>query len=324
MQGLGTVTMFTLKQLEAFYWSGVLGSFSTASAKLHTTQSAIAKRVTELENIVGSPLLERRPRALIPTSQGRQLLALAEEMLAINNKIVRTMVAANGLEGIVRLGATELVSMTWFAQFISEAQRQYPRVQLLPDIDGGVTLYQRLQDGSLDLAIMPGPFWSHDYECVWLGSVSNAWMASPSLQLDKKNDLSPQDLLRFPVISQPNNSALSHLYDAWFTEQGLAINRVLTCNSLGVVAQLTALGLGISFLPRSYFRPLVERGELCELNVTPDLPKVHYYIVYRKSVLSPVSELLIELARKVCNFDLQGVTPQISVPGQDAHQRSGQ
>ncbi len=298
--------MYTLKQIEAFYWSSLLGSFSASAKKLHATQSAIAKRVTELEAFVGDPLLERRPGELVLTQHGRRLFGLAEELLELNSRILQKMVDPASFEGVLRLGATELVGLTWLAKLIDQVNRHYPRIQLLPEIDGGVTLYNRLGDGALDLVIMPGPFWSYEYDCVPLASVHNVWMASPKLELDANTLLSPHDLVSFPVITQPTNSALSHLYDAWFTEQGLSVNRVLTCNSLGVVAQLTMLGLGVSYLPSSYFAPLVDSGELRKLSVTPDLPRVHYYVVYKKSVLSPLQSAIIELARQVCDFELPG------------------
>ena len=41
--------MFTYKQLEALYWIAELGGFAAAARKLNTTQSAISKRVQELE-----------------------------------------------------------------------------------------------------------------------------------------------------------------------------------------------------------------------------------------------------------------------------------
>ncbi|KAG1252054.1 hypothetical protein G6F65_018085 [Rhizopus arrhizus] len=64
MRFASTAAMYTLKQLEAFYWSSELGSFSASSRKLHTTQSAVAKRVGELEAFAGSPLFERRAKKL--------------------------------------------------------------------------------------------------------------------------------------------------------------------------------------------------------------------------------------------------------------------
>lgn len=306
MRHPSTAAMYTLKQLEAFYWSSELGSFSASSRKLHTTQSAVAKRVGELEGFAGAPLFERHARRLVLTQQGRRLFDLARQMLDLNSRLVQHMADPASFEGVIRLGVTELVGMTWLARLIKHISLRYPRVQLMPDIDGGITLYERLERDQLDLAIMPGPFWSHQYDCTHLGAVTNVWMASPTLDIDASARLSPRDLAPYPVISQPTNSALSHLYDAWFAEQGLSVKRVLTCNSLGMMAQLTMLGLGISYLPGAYFAPLVERGALRQLDVLPPLPTINYYAVYKKSLVNPVVTRLIEIARAECAFEVAG------------------
>jgi len=298
--------MYTLKQLEAFYWSAVLGSFSASSRKLHATQSAVAKRVGELEAFSGTPLFERRAKSLVLTQHGRKLFERAREMLELNSRMVLEMADPGRFEGSVRLGVTELVALTSLAGMIGHLNQRYPKVQLLPEIDGGITLYQRLERDELDLAIMPGPFWSYEYDCVPLGAVVNVWMASPRLDLPAGQPLSAHDLAPFPVISQPSNSALSHLYDAWFAEQGLSVKRVLTCNSLAMMAQLAMLGLGISYLPGAYFAPLVARGALRQLEVQPDLPTINYYAVYKKSVINPVVSTVIDIARETCNFEVAG------------------
>lgn len=155
---------------------------------------------------------------------------------------------------------------------------------------------------------MPGPFWSYQYACVLLGSVKNVWMASPALDIDFKADLTPEDLIAYPVISQPTTSALSHLYDVWFAEQGLSVRRMLTCNSLGMMAQLTMLGLGISYLPEAYFAPLVRQNALRQLNVKPDLPIVNYYAVFKKSMVDPVVMKVVDAALVECSFDGGGAS----------------
>lgn len=297
--------MYTLKQMEAFYWSAELGSFAASSKKLHTTQSAIAKRVAELEVFSGAPLLDRKTKQLVLTPRGRQLLELAQETLELSSRVVQKIASPQSFEGVVRLGVTELVGLTSLAPLIDQVSRSFPQLQLMPEIDGGVTLYQRLGDDTLDMAIMPGPFWSYEYDCVPLGSIRNEWMASPALGLDPAIMLAPRDLVAYPVITQPTNSALSHLYDAWFTEQGLSVNRVLTCNNMVVVARLTMLGLGISYLPPALFTPMVERGELVQLRVAPHLPRVHYYAVFKKNLMSPNVAKVIEIAQAVCHFDAQ-------------------
>lgn len=298
--------MYTIKQMEAFYWSAKIGSFSSAAKRLHATQSAIAKRVAELEAFVGSPLFERRPKVLILNQNGRRLFKLAEQMLALNTHIIDQIADTAKVSGTVRLGATELVGLTWLARLIDQVKRRYPDIELLPHIDGGVTLYENLSEGALDLAIMPGPFWSHEFESIHLGSVQNSWMSSPKLDIDFDSMLTGPDLARFPVITQPTNSALTYLYGAWFAEQDINVNRVLTCNSLGIVAQLTMLGLGISFLPVTYFSHLEESGGLRRINVRPALPEIHYYVVYRKGVLSPLHSIIVKLAQETCDFEVPG------------------
>ena len=176
MHFTSTAAMYTLKQLEAFYWSSELGSFSASSRKLHTTQSAVAKRVGELEAFAGAPLFERRAKKLVLTAQGRKLFELAREMLDLNSRIVQNMADPASFEGVVRLGVTELVGMTWLARLVSQISLRYPKVQLMPEIDGGITLYERLEQDQLDLAIMPGPFWSYQYDCVHLLSLIHIMM----------------------------------------------------------------------------------------------------------------------------------------------------
>ncbi len=63
MHFTSTAAMYTLKQLEAFYWSSELGSFSASSRKLHTTQSAVAKRVGELEAFLARRCSSAAPRS---------------------------------------------------------------------------------------------------------------------------------------------------------------------------------------------------------------------------------------------------------------------
>ena len=50
--------MITLKQIEAIYWIVELGSFEAAAAKLNMSQSAISKRVQELEDAFGVSIFD--------------------------------------------------------------------------------------------------------------------------------------------------------------------------------------------------------------------------------------------------------------------------
>lgn len=87
----------TIKQLEALYWTAKLGSFQAAADKLCATQSAIAKRVNELESSFDMRLLDRRGNKSVLTLQGKEFLEHAEDVLDATSKLMLAMSNAREL-----------------------------------------------------------------------------------------------------------------------------------------------------------------------------------------------------------------------------------
>lgn len=293
--------MYTLKQLEAFCASAMLGSFTDASRQLVVTQSTIAKRVAELEATVGTDLFVRLGKTLRLTAAGEKLLPSAQEMMRLQERIAHTMMATSHLEGYIRIGATDLVGLTWLPTLIQTMRLRFPKIRIMPEIDGGVRLYERLERNELDIAIIPWPFESPSVETVALGSIRNVWMVSPDFELPQ-GVLTPAQISALPIIGQPDNSALTVLYRKWFTENGFNLNNILSCNSLGMVAKLTTYGLGVSYLPFNYFQPQVQAGELKVVEATPALPLVTYFAILPRST-TPLIDNLLSVIHEVQDFE---------------------
>src|SRR5664280_439363 len=100
------LSMITLKQLEAFYWCTKLQSFARAANRLPTSQSAISKRISELERAIGQPLFDRGRRAARLTARGTQLLAGAEQMLGLRDDLLASAGHAPAAMRHFRLGVT--------------------------------------------------------------------------------------------------------------------------------------------------------------------------------------------------------------------------
>src|SRR6185437_2713914 len=71
-RGVGKV--ITLKQVEALYWIAELGSFEAAALRLNTTQSAISKRIQELESRFDLEIFDRSRRTACLTPKGEEIL----------------------------------------------------------------------------------------------------------------------------------------------------------------------------------------------------------------------------------------------------------
>ena len=105
--------MFTFKQMEALYWIVQLGSFEAAARKLNASQSAISKRINELESTFDFPVFDRTSRTARVTDKGSELFEYAKELLDRRDEIVERVSANEILARRIRIGVTELTALTW-------------------------------------------------------------------------------------------------------------------------------------------------------------------------------------------------------------------
>ena len=69
------------QNLKAFITVANSGSFSEAAELLHLTQSAISKRIAQLEHQIGKKLFDRIARQVTLTEAGTELLPRAQRIL---------------------------------------------------------------------------------------------------------------------------------------------------------------------------------------------------------------------------------------------------
>lgn len=291
----------TIKQLEALHWVARLGSFQAAAARLHTTQSAISKRISELETGLGRDLFDRSRRTAQLTPAGRRLSDRAQEILQLNERLFSELAEPQEFEGDFRLGATELIGMTWLPRYLRQARERYPALRLEVDVDVGGRLLEKLGQGRYDLALVPGRVWGKLFEDVPLRTLNRCWMTSPALGVPART-LTVQELAAYPVVSQYPDTVHAQLQSAWFMRAGHPMQQVVLANSFAVVGELVQAGLGIGLMPVDYYGPALRAGKLERIRVTPALPNVRYFAVYRRSDAHQLAPALAKLAKATCDF----------------------
>src|SRR5574343_499299 len=96
------------------------GSMSRAADLSNMVASAVSKRLAQLEDTVGAPLLLRKRHGVAPTPAGETLLEHARSMLMSARPIARDMVGhAAGLQGRVNVLATASVMAESMADHIA-------------------------------------------------------------------------------------------------------------------------------------------------------------------------------------------------------------
>ena len=293
--------MVTLKQLEAFFWAIELGSLEQAATRLHTTQSAISKRVQELESALDIELFDRSKRRVHATMQGQEMLPFIAEMLNLRTRLVDVAAAKQHPPRTLKLGVTDLTALTWLPQLMQRIRSSHPHIALAPIVDTSAVLVERLQTEQLDLVVVPDAFRGSRFDIVPLDSVEYAWMCSPSY-LPGKTSMALRDLQKYTIIAQLHGSGLGEIMKRWLSENQVRIKNGLPSSNLTAIASLTISGMGISYLPRRIFETAVQSGQLQVIKTTPAIPRIPYVLMYRKGATDELLRFVVSVVTDTCDF----------------------
>lgn len=296
--------MITLKQIEALQWVVQLGTFERAATKLNTTQSAISKRIKEFEVSTGISVFDRSQRGARLTEKGEHLLALAREMLAVQERMLDLKRAHEMPARRLRLGVTELSALTWLPRLVGSLRKTYPSVVIEAEVDMSRNLYDRLQEDTVDLIVIPEAFSDPEIASLRVAEIQNVWMASPTLVRERKA-ISLEELTAYTILMQGNRSGSGLYVTKWLKSEGIVLPRSLTCDSMIALLGLAVAGIGISYLPKQSFWPLVRDGKLKIVRTKPELPPIPYAAMYRNDRPSAFTRVVARLAQASCDFSRQ-------------------
>ncbi|RQU92996.1 LysR family transcriptional regulator [Burkholderia cenocepacia] len=302
--------MLTFKQMEALYWIVQLGSFDAAATRLNTTQSAVSKRIQELERAFDLTVFDRAHRSARLTDKGAELFDHAKALLEQRDRVVERMSSKEALVRHVRIGVTELTALTWLPRLIAAIQAAYPRVHVEAEVDLTATLRDRLAADTIDLIVVPQIHATDAFTATVVGEVDNAWMCAAGFMPTSRAALALTDIARFPLILQGNLSGTGHLYTRFLQEHGVATQRVLSSNSLLAQIGLTLSGLGISYLPKACVAHLVACDALEIVRTQPALPPVRYVALHRAERAQSLTAEIVRLAEHACDFSTSLLDPR--------------
>jgi DNA-binding transcriptional LysR family regulator len=303
--------MLTFKQMEALYWIVQLGTFEEAASKLNASQSAISKRIRELESSFDVAVFDRAHRSARLTEKGDQLFRYAKELLERRDEIVEQVSANEVLVRRLRLGVTELTALTWLPALISAIKTQYPKVIVEAEVELSSTLLDRLSADTVDFIVVPGTPRSERFIATPLASVANAWMCVPEL-VPRKSAVPLAEISKFPLLTQGNLSGTGAVYGRFLQDNGVTMPKIFTSNNLVAQIGLTLSGIGVSYLPIACLKYLVDDGILGVIKTNPPLPPVEYVAMYRADHAYSLNGEIAKLASACCNFESLLLRPSIT------------
>lgn len=297
----GMAHPLNIKHLETFFWIVRLGTFAAAAERLHTTQSTVSARIQELELALGVIVFDRSHYRAKLTPKGRELVAYAEQVVAMTSEIMHRIGNPASLAGVVRLGVAEMVAVTWLPALTEAVRQRFPNITLDIEVDLMNALLDQLREGDLDLVLGPGPVVEPNIASHSLGVVKFQWMAGGSLAVPG-GELTPKELAAMPLLTLSSDSHHFRHIERWFAEHGEEYRFVASCNSMGVVADLTRRGQGVSLLPAIAYPEAIADKTLRILKTRPDSMPVEFFALHLQGRFNPLADAIGALALQCSTF----------------------
>ena len=145
----------TLRHFRIFIEVASTGSITQAARNLYLTQPTVSTAVRELEEHYGTLFFDRINQRLRITDEGRRFLDYARHFIQMYDEMELAF-SNSGISGVLRIGASTNVGISYLPRFMQLFQETYPQVHTQVHIQTTAQTEAMLLNGALDLAIVGG------------------------------------------------------------------------------------------------------------------------------------------------------------------------
>ena len=243
---------FDFRDLEQFIAVAETGSIARAAERCHTVASAVSKRLSDLEDSFGTPLLVRGPKGIELTSAGHTFLARARGILHQAEQIDAELRRhASGARGHVRVFANISAIVEFLPAALASFLAKYPDVHIHLEEHVSAAIAAGVADNLADFGILSEVTAVDGLTMTPFRTDELVVVLKPDHALAGEPSLSFGEIVQLPLVGLHANSSLHHLLARAAADAGRPLNFRIRVTSFDAVCAMVAAGLGISVIPKA-------------------------------------------------------------------------
>jgi DNA-binding transcriptional LysR family regulator len=271
-----------LHQLRTFATIAAEGSVTRAARLLHTSQPAVSKQLAELEEAVGTPLLDRLPRGVRLTEAGEILVRHAERIFAAERAAEMELAELSGLMRTrLSIGASTTIGGYLLPAAFVPFNVAHPRVKLELTIANTSAIQALVLDDRIDLGFTEGFVASEQLSGEAFYHDQMVAIASP-IHRFAHTVVGASDLLRVPFIARERGSGTREIIEAALLERGVDLEPLMSLGSTEAIKSAVAAGLGLAIVSRLAVSHELEAGRLKVVHIRDLDIRRDFHVVRRK------------------------------------------
>jgi DNA-binding transcriptional LysR family regulator len=274
------------------------GNIARAGEKASIVGSAISKRLAQLEDTVGTPLLTRKRHGVTPTPAGQSLLEHARAILASTERIERDMETfAAGGRGQVRIVASASAMAESLADDVASFLKLPAHASIQVDMEERISpdVVRSVRDGTASVGVC--------WDAVDLGRLKwrpyrtdHLCIVVPARHpLARRKSLRFADTLDFEHVSLPVSSAVQVMLQRAAAQLGRTVLYRVIVTNFEAALRVVRAGLAISLVPREVADIYAQAYGLRIVPLDEPWARRRFILCYRDAEsLTPAAQLLVD------------------------------
>jgi DNA-binding transcriptional LysR family regulator len=262
--------MLDAHQLNVFLTAAKTLNFTVAARHLHMTQPSVSQHVHALEQHFGTPLFIRAGRHLRLTDSGTELMAMAQDMVSMSQRIDERMESLKGeVHGHLLVGCSTTVGKYVLPFLLASFMREHPKVSASCLVTPRKIAVQNLCDGEIHLALASVHEFCSDVEfhafindsVALIAPLNHAWALTGEIDVD--------ELLQANFIVREEASGTRATTAEALAQVGISFDQLRTVLTLGnseAIALAVQEGIGVGFISDVVVARLVQ-GKVARVKV---------------------------------------------------------
>lgn len=259
------------RQLAAFCAVVERRSFSQAAARLGVTQPAVSLQIRGLEKRLGTQLLDRSGRRVVPTEAGLRLYRGAQRLLQLEEQLLEELAADDGreLSGRLELGASTGPAAVLLPLLLCEFHLEQPALEIELSVSDTQTVVSRVAERELELGIV-GAARRHRSVAFEPFFTDEVILACPPGHPFAGRTVSLNELPEGPLVLMQEGAGVRQLIEDELRSTGRRVRELGARLQLGLqesVRSAVQAGHGVTFISRRAVETELAAGTIAEARV---------------------------------------------------------
>jgi DNA-binding transcriptional LysR family regulator len=272
------------------------GSFSLGAASHRISQSAASQAVRQLEEELGSQLIDRTKRPFMVTPEGKKFFDACVVLLDNFEKAKAEITSQRTLvSGAVRVAVIYSVGLHDMGIYSQQFTQRYPQAKIRLAYLHPHEVVEAVINDEADLGILSFPSQHRSLTIVPWHSEPMVFVCHRLHPLAKRKQVSHRDLEGENFIAFDRSLSIRKAVDKVLRQHGINVNIAMEFDNIETIKHAITLQSGVSILPEPSVLREVESGTLTAIETDmPELVRPIGIIHRRQKLLTPTAQTLLE------------------------------